>query len=192
MSGQVTFRWAQLLGVALTVALISVGQAAAQGEGHKRAKEVVKKIEESAKEMKETRKRFEKALEGYESILAAGAGDRQSRYKGLVKEQEKCEERIKKLKERGKEMKKQADKFYKEWRKRFPLLVNRRPLHALVSCYYTIGLHKNLGYPVLYNDFHAVFFKDVEGRIRDLLWRGLVSTNWHGDYEVWDGFGRRP
>ena len=77
------------------------------------------------------------------------------------------------------------------WRDRNPKLVNNTNLQTLVSCIYSYRIHKGKGWPVLFNDSHAKFVKDVNKRIWNLAWSGQISTGWDADWEVWEWLGKQ-
>ena len=80
---------------------------------------------------------------------------------------------------------------YADWREDNPALINNTNLQTLVSCYYTFQVHAGKGYPVLFNDFHARFYKDHDGRIFHLAVTNALGTNAPADYEIWEMIGQR-
>jgi DNA mismatch repair ATPase MutS len=98
--------------------LLGAGGVAAQGKAQKLSKNLVQRAEDTLKKIEEAEKQLEKVTERYGKLLDANKVKDRSQEHGKVQDELKnMENRTKDVRDKSRDMEKEASKFFSEWEK---------------------------------------------------------------------------
>lgn len=112
-----TAKWVMAT-VAATALLLGPGEADAQGKAQKLSKKLVERAEDTLKKIEESEKQLGKVTERYGKLLDANKVKDRSKEHGKVEDELKnLEKRAKDVREKSRDMEKEASKYFSEWEK---------------------------------------------------------------------------
>jgi chromosome segregation ATPase len=109
---------AAVVAVALVAALVGAGSAAAQGKVQKVSKKLVDKAEDTLKKIKDAEKQLDKTTDRYGKLIdGKNVKARRKEHGKVADEMKKLGKRAKDVREKARDMEKEASKFFREWDK---------------------------------------------------------------------------
>lgn len=105
--------------VAVVLALLlGVGSALAQGKVQKVSKKLVDRAEDTVKKIKDAEKQLDKTTDRYGKLIdGKNVKTRRKEHGKVTDEMKKLEKRTKDVREKARDMEKEASKFFREWDK---------------------------------------------------------------------------
>jgi len=111
-------RMAAVVAVALVAALVGAGSATAQGKVQKVSKKLVDKAEDTLKKIKDAEKQLDKTTDRYGKLIdGKNVKARRKEHGKVTDEMKKLGKRAKDVREKARDMEKEASKFFREWDK---------------------------------------------------------------------------